>query len=187
LSLVLFGATAVLWIRSYWRTDWVAYSTQLGDPGSRQARHCLQSEPGTLVYARYLAPPQPEPGWKWFPAGFAGHSYASRRSEFRGWADEYGRRLGGFGWVHIETMYGRRNSPLSAVFLPHGFAVLAFAALPVWWAAKRRAARRAGCCPTCGYDLRATPDRCPECGAVVRIQSVGGSHFTVRRSPCTVR
>lgn len=49
--------------------------------------------------------------------------------------------------------------------VPYWVAVVALAFGPAarvaFW---RRRARQRGLCPTCGYDLRASPDRCPECG-----------------------
>ena len=51
--------------------------------------------------------------------------------------------------------------------VPYWFWVAADAVLPSLWVIRRRRARNrraVGCCPACGYDLRATLDRCPECG-----------------------
>jgi hypothetical protein len=84
----------------------------------------------------------------------------------------YGSRAGFFFANTILIADGRRNW---CVVFPHWALVLAGAVFPTaMFASRYRSANKqlTGLCYICGYDLRASPDRCPECGMVRREPSV---------------
>jgi hypothetical protein len=57
------------------------------------------------------------------------------------------------------------------IAIPFWELALLAALLPAVWIARRWRQRRPppGHCRVCGYDLRATPERCPECGAIPQV------------------
>lgn len=71
------------------------------------------------------------------------------------------------------------------LWMPH----LLLSAPPLWcvarWLQSRQKRRLIGQqrCPRCGYDLRATPDRCPECGAVPEVKGQASEVSPVPESP----
>jgi hypothetical protein len=79
------------------------------------------------------------------------------------------KRAIGFGFVYIHSddqQIGEKRRGLAITF-PIAIVFFPVLILPGLWMRremKRRRGSTSGCCLKCGYGLRATPERCPECG-----------------------
>jgi hypothetical protein len=77
----------------------------------------------------------------------------------------FAKALGIYYWFGIEIPpdFGRwlKDAYLPIVIV---LMMLVITLAGTWWGTRR--SRADGFCAACGYDLRATPDRCPECGTV---------------------
>jgi hypothetical protein len=159
ISLVLCGAVAGLWVHSGFRAVWWGHGgsrnangvTRQWEVGSRQGQvywmlvwHWATSSPEYVGSYLRSGPTQPSV-WFWMPAstpiGFGAAGFYVER--MRAPAVAWDRRF---------------------VFVPDWFLIGICLVLPAARWLKRTPVP--GRCHTCGYDLRATPQRCPECGAV---------------------
>lgn len=71
---------------------------------------------------------------------------------------------------YLEVRLIPRNVGAWSFAIPIWLPLLLFLALPGWKSGRymrKRIRDSRGLCPDCGYDVRASPERCPECGRVL--------------------
>ena len=168
-SLLLCVATVALWVRSYSRSDCIVY---VGPSGHRGVQ------------------------WAWgaLIIGMDDGGSPRRQLEFISWGPPSAEmRVGsgrwsrlGFGYESVDAppnvppavdaWMSANDQPVARVrvrrlAVPMWCVAALFSVLPIWKLVAIRSRRnRVGVCPSCGYDLRATPDRCPECGAAPAVK-----------------
>jgi len=162
-----------MWVRSYWRYDLLL---RAGDGGG--GLDAISSESSSLVLQRSWGMAggfsRVSPDWKWRsqatdPQARWDSSVADRVVRWR-----FARFL----WASHDPP-GERYS-LRLLMIPYWSLAAATAVLPIRWLYRfrrdrlRRTRRESGLCATCGYDLRASPGRCPECGTAASSEVAHG-------------
>jgi hypothetical protein len=170
-SLLLCLAIIVVWIRSHWAGDALIFDVNLATSSQMQRiEGMVESANGEIeVFGDYgFAPPDP----------------AAVSFDFRfehGWPNNFWMLIfnptllhrAGFLFYSAPGSGFVDHAPVTRsvqfVFtFPTWIPMALLFALPIWrWIVPRFRGRKIpGFCAACGYDLRATPDRCPECGTI---------------------
>jgi hypothetical protein len=172
-SLLLCLAMAAMCGRSFWRHDSVSFTRcRLAKTRWVGTQVKLESLHGELIWDQlqydFLPGQQPPEYYRGAVRGPAWASVPARQTRIDlarqplGWA--------GIGAVVLPGANSLATYTVTSIAIPYWLVVLVAALLPgrsvVRYGRYRyRRAFKPGVCRSCGYDLRASPDRCPECGA----------------------
>jgi hypothetical protein len=168
LSLLLCIAIAVVWVRSYYKQDDINIYRTSHQIYLSSYRGAIVFELGRQEWHGKLI------GATWkvssSGAGLAGDAYMANLAVSQ-WQHTLLTHIEllGLGFLRFQDQYrpGGSKFDRTMVRVPHWSLLSVSAPLPLIWLWRRHRQQkrpRLGLCPSCGYDLRATPNHCPECG-----------------------
>lgn len=172
-SLALCVAVLACWARSHFRTDGIQYVYEI----SPDRKYRFNVHPVVNLFAANLdllkaaddAALAEHTGWT-----VESSKYTPREYDFYLNAQPCYRLADfGVGREPASPTTSRAGLPMVSqrwsVWFPYWVPAIAFAVAPLLWLRRYRLLRRRigrGACAECGYDLQATPGRCPECGTL---------------------
>lgn len=173
LSLLLFVGVVVLWVRSFWMYEFVdCYRL---DKSGQPVSHCFISPAHGRIRWSLNGCENPSSeqterkfSWTFMPWKEVLQNTSINPALVPKLTDSSCWR---FDWQTWRGMTPAGKAAFGVeVWVPCWFLALLTMGLPLWWlkqALHRRRRRRSaalGLCQQCGYDLRASKERCPECG-----------------------
>jgi hypothetical protein len=155
----------ILWISSYWWAVAILFddAPKAEESGPAHDSGSVISLSGSLTYMHNV--------WSDVHAGSRRdwHFAFTRRSDINAF-------ILGDVENHRAFHFDRRTDEIGSftfISCPHWALLIPASIIPgvrLLSFAQRRRRRITGACRNCGYDLRATPDRCPECGTEAKTQ-----------------
>ena len=179
MSLAIFATNAIVWMRSWAGQDFVTYEigrARRDGSGSEGTEFGAASESGCIRIGKVKTTQGIGPATGPFDETRQWHSSWNGEVGTSFNSDSEAHRFFGGGWSNGEHDYFA-NVTSTTVTVPCWMIAIGSGLLPSFFGAqlfrrfRREQRRRCGFCVACGYDVRASPSRCPECGTTINRES----------------